>query len=55
MIALEEATYLLERVITTLEMIHSFGDGLMNKDELMLSTMRQVTEAQEIVESHLKD
>ena len=53
MVNLEEATNLLEQAITTLEMIHSFGDGLTNKDELMLSTMRKVTEAQEIIESHL--
>jgi len=50
---LETARNLLEQVISTMEMIHNFGDGLTNKDELMLSTMRQVTEAQEIVESHL--
>ena len=53
MVNLEEATNLLEQAITTLEMIHSFGDGLSNKDELMLSTTRKITEAQEIIESCL--
>ena len=53
MVNLEEARNLLEQVISTMEMIHSFSDGLTNKDELMLSTMRKITEAQEIIESHL--
>jgi len=51
MVNLEEARNLLEQVISTMEMIHSFSDGLTNKDELMLSTMRKITEAQEIIES----
>ena len=53
MASLETARNLLEQVISTMEMIHNFGDGLANKDELMLRTMRRVVEAQEIIESHL--
>ena len=48
---LETARNLLEQVISTMEMIHNFGDGLANKDELMLRTMRRVVKAQEIIES----
>ena len=55
MIALEEDTYLLERVITTLEMLNFFGDDMKDRERLIVKTMQQVTEAQEIVESHLKD
>jgi len=50
---LETATVLLEQAITSLEMVHSFGDDMSPLDRLIVRVMRKITTAQEIIESAL--